>query len=75
MLTPLQSQKITLLFRSFDADANGFVEKDDYLTLTANFAAIAVGQPALPSTGSSRGSSLPAGRRCAPSRIGTTMVG
>jgi Ca2+-binding EF-hand superfamily protein len=40
MLTRLQETKLGHLFRAFDADANGFIERSDYTTLAQNLAGI-----------------------------------
>lgn len=38
MLTKLQEKKLGNLFRAFDADSNGFIEKADYTALVNNLA-------------------------------------
>jgi Ca2+-binding EF-hand superfamily protein len=40
MLTRLQEKKLGHLFRAFDADSNGFIEKADYTALVNNLAKI-----------------------------------
>lgn len=40
MLTTLQEKKLSILFRAFDADSNGFVERSDYTSLAKNLAAM-----------------------------------
>ncbi len=39
MLTKLQEKKLGNLFRAFDADSNGFIERADYTALARNLAA------------------------------------
>ncbi|MFO0626620.1 MAG: EF-hand domain-containing protein [Polyangiales bacterium] len=48
MLTTFQEKKLGVLFRAFDADANGFIERGDYTDLARNIAGIrrvALGTP------------------------------
>lgn len=40
MLTSLQQKKLGNLFRAFDADSNGFIEKSDYTALAINLGRI-----------------------------------